>query len=110
MSARLVDNGVRPELDLHGCTVNQAVQLTRRLILESVRRGRDSIRLIHGKSTTTPGQRTIKSALTDLMDHQQLPMHVSSVYKSDGHMIVALRRRGSTHAPGRISLRDLSRI
>ena len=109
MSARLVDNGVRPELDLHGCTVNQAMQLTRQLIIESVRRGRDSVRLIHGRSTTAPGRHTIKSALTDLMENQELPMYVSSVYKSDGHMIVALRRRGSIHAPGRISLRDLSR-
>ncbi len=111
MRPRLMDDGIRPELDLHGCTVNEALQLSRQLILESVRRGRDSVRLIHGKSTSAPGRRTIKSALTELIDSGQLTLHVSGTFKSDGHMIVALRRRGSRHASvsGRITLRNLRR-
>lgn len=109
MNCRLQDDGIRPELDLHGCSVNEALRLARQLILESVRRGRDSVRIIHGKSTTAPNRRTIKSALTELIDSGQLSLHVCGVVKSDGHMLVALRRRGNCHAPGRMAIRDICR-
>ncbi len=109
MKPRLIDDGIRPELDLHGCTVNEALHFTRRLIVESVRHGRDSVRLIHGMSTSAPGKRTIKSALTELIESGQLTLHVSGALKSEGHMIVALRKRGSRHAPGRMTFRNISR-
>lgn len=109
MNGRLQDDGVRPELDLHGCSVNEALRLARQLILESVRRGRDSVRIIHGKSTTTPNKRTIKSALTELIDSEQLFVHVCGVAKSEGHMLIALRKRGNRHVPGRMVLRDIRR-
>ena len=108
MKARLTDDGIRPELDLHGCTVNEALHLARQLIIESARRGRDSVRLIHGKSTSTPGKRTIKSELTELIDSGGLSLHVSGAFKSEGHMIVALRRRGNRHVPGRMTLSNIS--
>ncbi len=107
MKPRLTDDGTRPELDLHGCTVHEALHLSRQLIIESARRGRDSVRLIHGKSTSTPGKRTIKSALTELIDSGALTLHISGSFKSDGHMIVALRKRGNRHPPGYINLRNL---
>lgn len=109
MKPRLTDDGIRPELDLHGCTVDEALQLARQLIIESVRRGRDSVRLIHGRSTSAPGKRTIKSAITEFIESEQLPMHVSGSFKSDGHMIVALRRSGVHHVPGRMTLRTITR-
>lgn len=108
MKPHLTDDGVRPELDLHGCTVDEALHLARQLIIESVRRGRDSVRLIHGMSTSTPGKRTIKSALTELIESGVLTLHVSGAYKSEGYMIVALRRRGNRHVPGRMTLRNIS--
>ena len=109
MNPRLTDDGSRPELDLHGCSVDEALQLARRLIIEANRYGRDSVRLIHGKSTSAPGKRTIKSALTELIDSRLLTMHVSSVLKSDGYMLVALRKTGGRHVPGRITLRMITR-
>ncbi len=108
MKPRLTDDGICPELDLHGCTVNEALHLARQLIIESARRGRDSVRLIHGMSTSTPGKRTIKSALTELIESEVLTLHVSGALKSEGHMIVALRRRGNHHVPGRMTLRNIS--
>lgn len=108
MKPRLTDDGIRPELDLHGCTVNEALHLARQLIIESARRGRDSVRLIHGMSTSTPGNRTIKSALTELIESGALTLHVSGALKSEGHMIVALRRRGNYHVPGRMTLCNIS--
>ena len=104
MKPRLTDDGNRPELDLHGGTVDEALNLARRLIIESVRHGRNSVRLIHGMSTSAPGKRTIKSALSNMIDGGQLTMHVSGTFKADGHMIVALRRLGNRHPPGRITL------
>jgi len=83
MKPRLRDDGSRPELDLHGCSVDEALHLARRLIIESVRHGRNSVRLIHGKSSSSPGKRTIKSALTELIESGQLMMHVSSACKKN---------------------------
>ena len=110
MKPRLTDNGIRPELDLHGCTVNEALRLARQLIIESSRRGRDSVRLIHGMSTSTPGKRTIKSALTELIESGELTLHVSGAFKSEGHMIVALRRTENRHIPGRMTLRNIGHL
>ena len=109
MKPRLTDDGARPELDLHGCSVDDALHFSRRLIIEAARHGRDSVRLIHGKSTSALGRRTIKSALTELVDSGQLRMHVVGTLKADGHMIVDLRRMGSRHVPGRITLHMIKR-
>jgi len=98
------DDGSRPEIDLHGCTVDEALSLIRELIYESVRYGRDSIKIIHGKSTTVSGRRTIKSALTELVDSDEFSTYVVDSYKEVGHMTIALRRSGSHHLTGRISL------
>ncbi len=109
MKPRLTDDGARPELDLHGCTVNEALHLTRRLLTEAARYGRNSVRLIHGMSTSASGKRTIKSALTELIDSGQFSQHVSGALKSEGHMIVALRRKAGPSASGRLTLRSISR-
>jgi len=109
MKPRLLDDQVRPELDLHGCSVDEALRLSRALITESARRGRDSVRIIHGKSTTGSKSRTIKSALTELIDSGQLSLHVASTYKSEGHMLVALRKGGNRYRSNRITLRDIKK-
>ncbi len=108
MMLRLTDDGARPELDLHGCTVNEALRLTRRLLSEAARYGRNSVRLIHGQSTTASGKRTIKSALTELIESEQLSQNVSSTLKSEGYMIVALRRKAGPAPSGRLTLRSIS--
>ncbi|MCY4000353.1 MAG: Smr/MutS family protein [Bacteroidetes bacterium] len=104
MKPRFCDDGCRPELDLHGCAVDEALSLVRELIYESIRYGRNSIKIIHGKSTTVPRKRTIKSALTELVDSDEFSTYVIDSYKSEGHMTIALRRAGSHHPSGRMSL------
>jgi len=105
MKPHLIDDGSRPELDLHGCTVDEALFLTRQLIDVSVQYGRNSIKIIHGKSTTTNrGERTIKSALTGLVDSGDLNDAVNGAYKLDGYMLISLRRSGTQHSTGRITM------
>jgi len=103
MKARLIDDGARPKLDLHGCTVDEALFLTRQLIRVSVQYGRNTIKIIHGKSTTIPGKRTIKSTLSELVERGELSDAVNGVLKSDGYMLISLRRSGNLHPTGRIT-------
>lgn len=110
MAARLSDDGQRPVLDLHGCTVDKALSLTRALIVESVKRGRDSIELIHGSSTSDAEgrRRTIKNELHRLIDGGMMTRHVSQSFKSASKMIVALRRQAGQTDKRHITLRDIS--
>lgn len=111
MAARLMDDGQRPVLDLHGCTIDQALALTRALIVESVKRGRDSIELIHGRSTSDAlgHNRTIKNELYRQLDDGMMRTHVSQCLKRDSSMVVALRRQARQTDRRRISLREITR-
>ncbi len=111
MTARLVDDGHRPELDVHGCTVDDAIALIRALIVKAVDRGRDSIRIIHGASTSGPNQacRTIKRALHELLDSRKLPLHIASSLRAHAYTIVALRSSSRRRNAQRITFRDLTR-
>ena len=109
MGPRLLDYGERPELDLHGCTVQQAIQLVRALIVEASKRGRDSVKLIHGNSTSDAGGKnsTIKNEIHRLLDDNRMPSHVSQCLKSTSHVIVGLRRRTGRVNRQPIKVRDL---
>ena len=111
MAAHLTDDGQQPVLDLHGCTVDEALALSRQLIVVSVQRKRDSVRLIHGKSTSDLQgvNHTIKHALHDLIDTHVMEWHVSSCYKASSYMIVGLRTRTNRSNRQRITLRDITR-
>ncbi len=104
MKPHLIDDGALPTLDLHGCTVDEALFLIRQLIEVSVQYGRNTIKIIHGKSTTTLGIRTIKSALNELVNSGELSDAVNGTYKSDGYMLISLRRFGTQHPSGRITM------
>ena len=111
MTPRLTDDGRRPVLDLHGCSVAKALALTRALIVESVKRGRDSVELIHGSSTShiEDHRPTIRSALRKLISSGRMSLHVGQYLKRDASMVVALRRQ--TRQPDRrpITLQKISR-
>ena len=111
MAARLMDNGRRPVLDLHGCTVEQALALTRALIVEAAKRGRDSIELVHGSSTSDAEDHlpTIRSALRELIGSGRMTMHVGQYLKRDSSMVVALRRQTRQPDHRRITLQRISR-
>ncbi|MFW5955218.1 MAG: Smr/MutS family protein [Rhodothermales bacterium] len=105
---RLFDDGQTVELDVHGATVDDALRLVRRTVSEACRRGRASVRIIHGHSSSDPEarNRTIKHALYDELDRRAFGEMVTSVVHFEGSMLFALPVRTSLD-PRRISLRDV---
>ena len=49
---RVDDDGQTVTLDLHGAPVDEAVRLARRLVREAARRGRRTVKIVHGQSTS----------------------------------------------------------
>lgn len=84
------DNGQTVELDLHGARVEDAVALTRKLLDEATRRGRSSVRLIHGHSTSDGMNYTIKRALYDLLEESSVAAQFGSVVRSEGSLLISL--------------------
>ena len=104
---RLDDDGHAVTLDLHGARVADAERLAHDVVLEAARRGRSTLRIVHGHSTTDPlgGSRTIKTALLDLLDRGAFGPHVVSALRSEGHVLVGLAP-AMRPAPGRLRLSD----
>ena len=67
---RLTDDGTTVELDLHGAYVDEAIDLVRRVASLASERGRSTLRVVHGSSTSDPlaQNRTIKYVLLDALD------------------------------------------
>ncbi len=88
---RLSDDGTTVTLDLHGASVDAALGLVRRTAALAARRGRATLRLVHGTSTSDPlaRNRTIKHALHDLLDDGSLPEARSDV-RFEGETLVSL--------------------
>lgn len=90
-SPHLEDDGRVVTLDLHGATVEEAIDLTYRTLRLAEDRGRSRLTLIHGSSTTEEGnRRTIKKALHDLLDQGDLKAHATSVQRSRDTLTLAL--------------------
>lgn len=103
----LNDDGSVVTLDLHGATVDEAIDLTYRTLRLAEERGRTRLTLIHGSSTTTDGPgRTIKSALHDLLDRGELGTHATNVIRSQDTLVLALDLTASRD-PTPIQLRDV---
>lgn len=60
---RFEDDGTNVTVDVHGCSVADALYIVRRSVQEAFRRGRARVIVIHGLSTTSRAERTIKSEL-----------------------------------------------
>lgn len=88
---RLHDDGQTVTLDLHGARVDEALELTRRVLRLAARRGRHQVRLIHGASTSDVRyrNRTIRHALLDALDAGTLP-HVTAAWPAEGHLLLSL--------------------
>jgi hypothetical protein len=88
----LKDDGHTVTLDLHGATVDEAMGLARQVVREAARRGRSSIKIIHGTSTsdTVFGNRSIKHALYDLLDRQALEASITSAWRADTYLLLSL--------------------
>jgi DNA-nicking Smr family endonuclease len=88
---RLTDDGSTVTLDLHGASVEEALRLVRRTAALAARRGRTTLRVVHGASTSDPRarNRTIRHALHDLLDDGGLP-EARSAFRDEGHVLIGL--------------------
>ncbi len=88
---RLDDNGMTVTLDLHGASVHEAIDIVYRVLDVAVERGRSSVKIIHGHSTSNgnPHERTIKKALHDEIDRGGFP-EATGVLKQQGHLVLSL--------------------
>ena len=104
---QIEDDGSVVTLDLHGATVNEAIDMTYRTLRMAEERGRSRLKLIHGSSTTIGrSTRTIKSALHDLLDRGELGSHATNVIRSQNSLVLALDLTASSD-PTPIQLRDI---
>ena len=106
----LTDDGHTVTLDLHGATVDEALHLTRQLIYEADRRGRATVKLIHGSSTSEGRfrNRTIKSALYDALESGQFSDKVTGEWRSKNVLTLSLSL-GMNPNGTRLRLLDLTR-
>ncbi|HET6567400.1 MAG TPA: Smr/MutS family protein [Rhodothermales bacterium] len=106
----LHDDGSTVTLDLHGLRVDEALHVTQALVREAARRGRSTVRLIHGASTSSTlyRNRTIKHELESLLDTGAMKSFVTSVWKAEGHLLLSLTLSG-TADPTPIRPADISR-
>lgn len=104
---QLKDDGSTVTLDLHGVSVDEAIDLTYSTLRLAEDRGRNRLTLIHGSSTTQAGHgRTIKSALHDLLDRGELGSHATSVLRSRDTLTLVLDLTATTD-PTPIQLREV---
>lgn len=104
---QLEDDGRVVTLDLHGATIDEALDLTYRTLRLAEDRGRSRLRLIHGSSTTQAGaDRTIKRALYDRLDQGALGAHASNVMRQRDTLILGLDVTAAND-PTPIRLRDV---
>ncbi|NND70430.1 MAG: Smr/MutS family protein [Rhodothermales bacterium] len=92
------DDGSAVVLDLHGATVTHGIDLFVRALTLSHQRGRTTLKVIHGTSTSeySSDRRTIKHELIRTLESGQHGSMISSMYESDGYTIIGLQ-------PGQVS-------
>ena len=104
----LHDDGTTVTLDLHGATVDEAVALTRRTVRAAAARGRRTVKIIHGASTSRrlAPNRTIKNALYDLLDEGTLGPAVTGAWREEAAVTLSLDLSAAPD-PRLLRLRDL---
>ena len=102
---RLDDDGRQVTLDLHGARVEDALGLALDVAREALRRGRSTLRIVHGHSTTSPlgGSRTIKTAVLDALDDGDFG--TASALRGEGATTLGLPLGGRAD-PARLRLSD----
>ena len=107
---RLHDDGATVEVDLHGLGVDEALGLSRAVIQETARRGRTSVRLVHGSSTSSAlyRNRSIKHALYALLERGGFGQQVTGSVRGEDTLTLSLPL-GSRPDAGRMQLRDVWR-
>lgn len=107
MPLRLDDDGRSVRLDLHGVPVDEAERLILRTVGLAVARGRTSVEIVHGASTSDVRyrNRTIRHTLYDLLDDGGLP-GVTSDFRREGSALLGLAA-GSASDGRRLTLGDV---
>lgn len=104
---QLKDDGSKVTLDLHGLSVDEAIDLTYSTLRLAEDRGRNRLKVIHGSSTTQAGQhRTIKSELHALLDRGSLAAHATTVVRSRDTLTFVLDLTAPSN-PTPIEIRDV---
>ncbi|NBC16810.1 MAG: hypothetical protein GVY18_05765 [Bacteroidetes bacterium] len=103
----LHDDGHTVTLDLHGATVEEALRLVMRVVLEAEHRGRSTLKVIHGHSTSGGRRRTIKQALHDELDAGGLAHYGPRVFRAHGHLLLSLDATASVDS-SRIRMTDVA--
>lgn len=102
----LHDDGHSVTLDLHGATVDEALRLAQRLLLEAEARGRSTLKIIHGHSTSGGRRRTIKQALHAELDYGSLSHYDGRAFRAHGHLLFSLDATAGIDA-SRIRIEDV---
>jgi hypothetical protein len=102
----LDDDGSTVTLDLHGATVDDALDLMWATLRLAEDRGRFQLKIIHGSSTTAPGRRTIKSEVRSLLDGGPLSSRATNVIRSRNYVVLSLDVTTGSD-PTRIRLDDV---
>lgn len=102
------DDGTSVTLDLHGATVDEAIDFTFRILYLAEERGRRQVKLIHGSSTSrgSSDRRTIKRTLYDLLENGSLGSHATTSWRSRDFIVLALDVTVPSD-PTRIQARDV---
>jgi len=104
---QLDDDGTTVMLDLHGLTVDDALAVTRQTLNLAENRGRTTLKIIHGHSTTgAPGQRTIKTALYNALNSGFLQRYQQNHHRQQGALLLSLNV-GHAAQPARIRPTDV---
>ena len=105
---RLTDDGRLVELDLHRARVAEAARAFEEAAVLAADRGRHTLRVVHGHSTTDPrGEAaTIKRAVQDVLASGYLGQYVASWVDSGGATLVGLKP-ASPPDPRPLRLADL---
>ena len=106
---RVVDDAQTVTLDLHGASVDEALRLARRCVREAARRGRHTVKIVHGHSTSSGlyANQTIKTALYDLLDRGALGDVVTHAWRGSGHLLLSLDVTAAAN-PSPIRLLDIT--
>jgi len=106
---QLSDDGTAVTLDLHGATVDEAIDLSLNTVRLAAQRGRSRVTLIHGSSTTrqAPHRRTIKRALHGLVDDGAFRPHATEGWRAKNRLVLSLDVTATTDST-RIQLLDVT--
>ncbi len=104
---RIEDDGQRVVVDLHGLRIERALEVADAAVIEAARRGRSTLRLVHGASSYERGDaHTIRSELEHAVDDGRFERHVTSVVEEETSMLLGLAPAPSP-VKGRIQASDI---